>query len=810
MQSEIKASNHNQPGKARVLLQDRQCNALRQTVRVSLTQCLFVLSLAIVSCCVVGRAEMKPPRTIRVVLDSAYAPYSFRSDDGTLQGILVDQWQAWQNKSGIKVELVASDWGDAVERMRAGEFDVIDEIVDTAERRSYFDFTSPYATVETSIFFRREISGIADFASLRGFPVGVKAGDQHVDRLRENGVTTVIPFQNYGEIVEAARQHKIDVFVADAPAAHYFLNKTGIADQFRQSAPIFRDELRRAVPKGDAATLHSVAAGFAAIDADELKRIDEKWFGNPINVIRFGRYLKYAGYAAVAAMLLIAGLAGWNRTLNKRVLQRTAALSESEERFRRLVEMMPVAVYVCDTSGLLRIYNKRAAELWGREPKLGDAAQRYCGSLRIFSPEGEIVRHENSPMAEVLKTGVEVRDQEVSIERPDGSRISVVVNIAVLKNGGEKVAGAINCIQDITERKQAALAALQLSREIQILSERREEHLRLVINSIPTMVWSLLPDGTLDFTNQPWMEYTGLSLQEAIEQPTGIVHPEDLAGAVKKWLVDKAAGVASEDEMRLRRADGEYRWFLVRTLPFRNERGDIIKWYGTSTDIEDLKRARDQLQALSRGLVELQEAERKELSREIHDRIGQNLTALGINLEILRTEFADEPFDKLHSRLKDSAALVASTADVIENLMSELRPPMLDDHGLLAALDWYGKQFTQRTGITVAIKCNEPSERALPATEIALFRIAQEALNNVAKHAGATRVDIVLEQSPLGCTMSITDDGTGFDPRSNSHERPTGGLGIVTMRERTQAVGGHFDIQAVAGRGTHVVVRIPR
>lgn len=109
-----------------------------------------------------------------------------------LEGILVDQWRLWERETGIKVELVGLDWSKAVQLARAGEFDVIDEIVDTNERKEFFDFTPPYATVETSIFFRSDISGIADLASLKGFPVGVKQGDQHVDRLREEGVTFIL------------------------------------------------------------------------------------------------------------------------------------------------------------------------------------------------------------------------------------------------------------------------------------------------------------------------------------------------------------------------------------------------------------------------------------------------------------------------------------------------------------------------------------------------------------------------------------------------------------------------------------------
>jgi len=190
---------------------------------------------------------------------------------------------------------------EAFRRMRAGEFDVIDSIVETSKRQDYFDFTPAYTPVEASIFFRKDISGITDLASLKGFPVGAKNGDQHIEQLKAGGVTTLVLFQNNDAIIEAAKQHKINVFVVDNPSALYLLNKAGIEHEFRHSARIFRDELRRAVRKGDAITLRTVSEGFAAIQPGELKQIDEKWYGRTIN--RIGVYLTYAGYAMAVALL---------------------------------------------------------------------------------------------------------------------------------------------------------------------------------------------------------------------------------------------------------------------------------------------------------------------------------------------------------------------------------------------------------------------------------------------------------------------------------------------------------------------------
>jgi len=223
----------------------------------------------------------------------------------------------------------------------------------------------------------------------------------------------------------------------------------------------------------------------------------------------------------------------------------------------------------------------------------------------------------------------------------------------------------------------------------------------------------------------------------------------------------------------------------------------------------DLRASTEQLQALSRRLVDIQESERRQFSRELHDRIGQNLTALGINLDILRSQCNGGSGADMQSRLADSAALLESTAGAVENVMSELRPPMLDDYGLLPALQWYGNEFAGRTGIEVKVQGDEHMARLEPATEIALFRIAQEALNNIAKHAQAHVVDVVLQRHDSNWVMTVTDDGVGLDTASSASARRRHGLGMMTMRERTQAVGGHFEIGGARGSGTRVKVQVP-
>ena len=168
--------------------------------------------------------------------------------------------------------------------------------------------------------------------------------------------------------------------------------------------------------------------------------------------------------------------------------------------------------------------------------------------------------------------------------------------------------------QRVVERtRELAAANEELRREI---AERQraeeavrgsEEHLRLVIDTIPVMAWCMQPNGVVDFLNQRWMDYFGLSLQQYVADPTGPVHPEDLPRVMEKWRRNMAAGESNEDEIRLRRADGEYRWFLVRNEPLRDEQGNVVKWYGSSTDIDDRKQAEEKLR---HSEVQLAQAQR--------------------------------------------------------------------------------------------------------------------------------------------------------------------------------------------------------
>lgn len=250
----------------------------------SVVRLIVALSCLLTATCLLPQAVQAgaTPELIRIVMDDCYPPYVFKNKGGTVQGILVDHWRLWEAKTGIRVDISAMDWGEALRRMEAGEFDVIDTVFRTEAREILYDFTKPYVQIEVPLFFRSELSGIRNVRDLNGFVVGIKAGDASIDFLRANGVTNFMEFASYEAVIDAARDDKIVVFTVDTPPAEYYLYKAGIHGRFRKTRPMFTGEFHRAVSKGNRELLNIVEDGFSKISNEEYEAIDKCWRGKSI------------------------------------------------------------------------------------------------------------------------------------------------------------------------------------------------------------------------------------------------------------------------------------------------------------------------------------------------------------------------------------------------------------------------------------------------------------------------------------------------------------------------------------------------
>ena len=351
---------------------------------------------------------------------------------------------------------------------------------------------------------------------------------------------------------------------------------------------------------------------------------------------------------------------------------------QTRDKMIRELPLLPAAVCVCDQEGTIELFNRTAVELWGYEPPEQRAGLRFCGSHRLFGPDGTPMLHSESPMAEVLRTGCPLRNRELVIGRPDGSRVPVLANVVPLRDSEGGMIGAVSCLQDITERKQAE---------------------------------------------------------------------------------------------------------------------------------EKLLESNDKLQFLSRRLVDSQETERRHIARELHDEVGQTLTVAEMNLQILIQSSRKTP-EK--GRLKESLQAVERVLEQVRDLSLNLRPSMLDDLGLEPALRWYTGRQASLAGLKAEFRADAMEHRLSPVIETACFRVAQEALTNVVRHARARIVAVELSKQNGHIHLFVRDDGTGFEVAALREQAVLGAsLGLLSMEERATLTDGGFECKSAPGQGTEVHAWFP-
>ena len=219
--------------------------------------------------------------------------------------------------------------------------------------------------------------------------------------------------------------------------------------------------------------------------------------------------------------------------------------------------------------------------------------------------------------------------------------------------------------------------------------------------------------------------------------------------------------------------------------------------------IEEYEKTTEQLRELSDHLENIRETERTNISREIHDELGQQLTILKMDISWLHLKLKDYSDAAVVQRIEDTVTLLNETIKTVRRIATELRPSMLDDLGLVAAMEWQSREFENRSGIKIVFESNVSLLPAAPSVATSLFRIYQEALTNIGRHAKANHVFCRLQLTQDEITLTIKDDGQGFDMQTLAHKKT---LGILGMKERTLMMKGHFEITSAPGEGTTIVV----
>ncbi|MDP2858764.1 MAG: PAS domain S-box protein [Bacillota bacterium] len=353
--------------------------------------------------------------------------------------------------------------------------------------------------------------------------------------------------------------------------------------------------------------------------------------------------------------------------------------------------------------------------------------------------------------------------------------------------------------------------------------ERSEGKYRVLTENASDMVFSLDGSGRFTYLNARVRDILGYA-------------PESLIGEYFSEIVTPDSWEASQLAMRNAARSGQesfsYEWealaasgeprFLDLRASFITRGGEIVGQQGIARDMTEHRRMQEEIErrrlelsfSLKRQsemqdyvvlVTQVQEEERKRISRELHDDTVQALVALSRQLEMLEHEDAGTGSKR---RIADMGSLVDSTLENLRRFTRDLRPPMLDDLGLEPALEWLVQSTSERESLAVTLHVKGEARRLESDVEVAVYRIAQEAVSNVVKHAEASRIQITLEYSPSHIELNVQDDGRGFLPGVERADR-AGGLGLVGMQERAEMLGGTLSVESKPGHGTGLSARIP-
>lgn len=477
-------------------------------------------------------------------------------------------------------------------------------------------------------------------------------------------------------------------------------------------------------------------------------------------------------------------------------ITRRKRVEEERERLAAMIESSNDAI-MSFTDGRISFWNPAAEKLFGYS---SDAILGRPVSVLVPSHlSGDVERN----VARILR-GEQIQDYETEWLRKDGSSVPVSLTLSPLKDAQGNIVSPFAIIRDITERKRAEEAL-----------RRSVEYLELAQVGAEAGLWDWDIGSNKITCSKQYYRLFGLSPATVPSYENWLlsVYEEDRqrADTAAREAVKRCSDINLD--YRIIHPEHGLRWLEVIGRTICDDEGRAQRLTGFVFDItnrklaeEELHRTLDQVRTLSRRLEVVREEEQRRIARELHDELGVRLTCLKMDLSRLRPLMSHEPRLQIDERILSMIEQVDTTIAAVQGLVAELRPGVLDDLGLVAAIEWQCRDFERRSGIRCIVESREEDIPLDSVRATAAFRICQEALTNVLRHANAKEIRVRLEMRDRKLLLEIQDNGQGISPERVTE---TTSLGLLGMRERATAAGGALLVVGLRGQGTTVTVRFP-
>lgn len=481
------------------------------------------------------------------------------------------------------------------------------------------------------------------------------------------------------------------------------------------------------------------------------------------------------------------------------------ALRKSKERYRTIYHNTPAMLHSINNKGQLVNVSDHWLEVLGYEPGevIGQQLTRFLTEdSRQYAMD--IVAHE------FFKTGF-CRDVAYQFVKKSGETIDVLLSAFGERDEAGQVIRSLAVSIDVTERKRdeeaLKLAKEELSRyskDLERQVRKRTEEIMSILKYTPDVVYIKDREGRYLLVNSQYESLFGVKNEEIRGKTDYEIHSEELADLLRSSdLQVVSEGRSCQVEEQIPQDDGIHTYLSVK-FPIYDESDTASGVGGISTDITQVKKTQDQLRRLSGSIMASHEKERAAIARELHDELGQVLTALRMDsVWILKRLNETDP--KAAERVLTMCSLIDKTIEDVRGIAIRLRPGVLDDLGLVDALEWFAADFERRTEITCVFEHTDVPMVIEDMIATAAYRIAQESLTNVMRHASASRADVVLKAQDSALILTVTDNGRGFDTSALAEVK---GLGVAGMRERASLVGGILEVESMTGEGTRVCFRL--